>query len=117
MLGLVPPHDHGEQRRLLLPPTRHRHPEHGPGRSLTPCAAPSGSSVRLPAKLTLGSVMPLPSWITWARRENEAPTTRALAARTRSLAMSPASPGDSGAQPRRRSSRCRTSSATALGTV
>jgi hypothetical protein len=31
MLGLVAPHDHGEEGRLLLPPTRHRHPEHGPG--------------------------------------------------------------------------------------
>jgi hypothetical protein len=31
MLGLVPPHDHGEERRLLLPPPRHGHPEHGPG--------------------------------------------------------------------------------------
>src|SRR5215218_10129477 len=31
MLGLVAPHDHGEERRLLLPPARHRHPEHGPG--------------------------------------------------------------------------------------
>src|SRR5215216_4710074 len=31
MLGLVTPHDHGEERRLLLPPPRYRHPEHGPG--------------------------------------------------------------------------------------
>ena len=31
VLGLVPPHDHGEERRLLLAPTRHRHPEDGPG--------------------------------------------------------------------------------------
>jgi hypothetical protein len=31
MLGLVAPDDHGEERRLLLPPARHRHPEHGPG--------------------------------------------------------------------------------------
>ena len=31
MLGLVAPHDHGEERRLLLPPARHGHPEHGPG--------------------------------------------------------------------------------------
>ena len=30
MLGLVAPHDHGEERRLLLPTARHRHPEHGP---------------------------------------------------------------------------------------
>jgi hypothetical protein len=31
MLGLVPPHDHGEERRLLVPPIRNGHPEHGPG--------------------------------------------------------------------------------------
>jgi hypothetical protein len=31
MLGLVLPHDHGEERRLLLPPTRDGYPEHGPG--------------------------------------------------------------------------------------
>src|SRR4030095_7436071 len=31
MLGLVAPHDHGEERRLLLPPTADGHPEHGPG--------------------------------------------------------------------------------------
>ena len=31
MLGLVPPHDDGEERRLLLPSTRHRHPEHRSG--------------------------------------------------------------------------------------
>src|SRR5918992_2962846 len=31
MLGLVAPDDHGEERRLLLPPPRHRDPEHGPG--------------------------------------------------------------------------------------
>src|SRR5215213_4130266 len=31
MLGLVAPHDHGEERRLLLPTVRHGHPEHGPG--------------------------------------------------------------------------------------
>jgi hypothetical protein len=31
MLGLVPPDDHGEERRLLLPSTRHGYPEHGPG--------------------------------------------------------------------------------------
>src|SRR5215208_7120577 len=30
MLGLVPPHDHGEERRLLLPPAAHGHPEHRP---------------------------------------------------------------------------------------
>src|SRR5215211_6702418 len=31
MLGLVAPHDHGEERRLLLPPPRHGHPEAGSG--------------------------------------------------------------------------------------
>src|SRR5215204_4347534 len=31
MLGLVAPHDHGEERRLLLPTVRHGHPEHGLG--------------------------------------------------------------------------------------
>jgi hypothetical protein len=31
VLGLVAPDDHGEERRLLLPPTGYRHPEHGPG--------------------------------------------------------------------------------------
>jgi hypothetical protein len=31
MLGLVTPHDHGEERRLLLPPPTDGHPEHGPG--------------------------------------------------------------------------------------
>src|SRR5829696_5188435 len=31
MLGLVAPEDHGEERRLLLPPTADGHPEHGPG--------------------------------------------------------------------------------------
>src|SRR5215216_7149695 len=31
MLGLVTPHDHREERRLLLPPPRYRNSEHGPG--------------------------------------------------------------------------------------
>src|SRR5215207_11006514 len=31
MLGLVAPDDDGEERRLLLPPARDGHPEHGPG--------------------------------------------------------------------------------------
>jgi len=31
VLGLVAPDDHGEERRLLLPPTADGHPEHGPG--------------------------------------------------------------------------------------
>jgi hypothetical protein len=60
VLGLVPLDDHGEERRLLLPPTRH-----GPrnmARAIPPSVElTSGSSVRLPAKLTLASVMPLPS--------------------------------------------------------
>jgi len=30
VLGLVAPHDHGEERRLLLPATGDGHPEHGP---------------------------------------------------------------------------------------
>src|SRR5215208_3517102 len=30
MLGLVPPHDHGEERGLLVLPGADRHPEHGP---------------------------------------------------------------------------------------
>jgi hypothetical protein len=42
VLGLVPPHDHGEERRLLLPPTRHCHPG-DPGLGV----ATSGSSVGL----------------------------------------------------------------------
>jgi hypothetical protein len=31
MLGLVPPHGHGEERCLLVPPTADGHPEPGPG--------------------------------------------------------------------------------------
>jgi hypothetical protein len=31
VLGLVAPHDHGEERRLLLPPTRLLHPQHRSG--------------------------------------------------------------------------------------
>jgi hypothetical protein len=31
MLGLVAPHDHGDEGRLLLPPAAHRDSEHGPG--------------------------------------------------------------------------------------
>jgi hypothetical protein len=31
MLGLVAPHDDGEERRLLLPTATDGHPEHGPG--------------------------------------------------------------------------------------
>jgi len=29
MLGLVAPHEHGEERRLQLPPAGYGHPEHG----------------------------------------------------------------------------------------
>ena len=64
MLGLVAPHNHGEERRLLLPPARHRHPEHGPG-DPAPACRNSGSSVRLPAKLTLASVMVHPPRTVW----------------------------------------------------
>jgi hypothetical protein len=46
VLGLVPPHDQGEERRLLLQPTRHRHPEHRPGDPALGVAT-SGSSVGL----------------------------------------------------------------------
>jgi hypothetical protein len=51
VLGLVAPHDHGEERRLLLPPPRDRHPEHGPGdlyagRMPESRALPAGESQR-----------------------------------------------------------------------
>jgi hypothetical protein len=42
-----------------LPAARHRDPEHGPGDPASVCRS-SGSSVRLPAKLTLASFMVLP---------------------------------------------------------
>src|SRR4029453_3206132 len=42
MLGLVAPHDHGEERRLLLPATRHRPPGTWPGRSRSRCAVARG---------------------------------------------------------------------------
>jgi hypothetical protein len=61
MLGLVAPHDHGEERRLLLPPPGDGHPEPGPGDAAF-VERTSGSSARVPAKLTLGSVMVHPSW-------------------------------------------------------
>ena len=61
MLGLVPPDDHGEERRLLLPPIGHRHPEHGPGDAAL--GVPQlGVVGEVAAKLTLASVMLLPSW-------------------------------------------------------
>jgi hypothetical protein len=55
MLGLVAPHDHGEERHPLLPATGHGHPE---GRSCDAAlgVADLGVSVRLPAKLTLASI-------------------------------------------------------------
>jgi hypothetical protein len=52
VLGLVAPDDHGEERRLQLPPTRHRHPEHGPGdptrsrRCATSTSWPTGTPPR-----------------------------------------------------------------------
>ena len=56
MLGLVAPHNRSEERRLLLPPSP------TPRRNTAWATPPSvcrnsGSSVRLPAKLTLASVM------------------------------------------------------------
>jgi hypothetical protein len=59
MPGLVTPVDHGVERRLLLPTARHRHPDLA--RAMPPSVErTSGSSVRLPAKLTAASVMVLP---------------------------------------------------------
>jgi hypothetical protein len=31
VLGLAAPHDHGEERRFLFPPSGHGHPEHRSG--------------------------------------------------------------------------------------
>jgi hypothetical protein len=60
MLGLVPPHDHGEERRLLVPPTADDHPEPGP--SDAALGVPQLWVVgEVAAKLTLGSVMVHPS--------------------------------------------------------
>jgi hypothetical protein len=65
MLGLVAPHDHGEEGRLLLPPTRHA--TRNTARAIPPSVCrSSGSSVRLPAKLTLASVMVLPLPGAWS---------------------------------------------------
>jgi hypothetical protein len=62
MLGLVAPEDHGEEGRLLLPPTRDGHPEHGPGDPAV--GVPQFGVVgEVPAKLTLASVMAHPSWM------------------------------------------------------
>ena len=60
MLGLVAPHGHGEERRLLLLAAADDHSEHG---SCDPALGvlDLGSPVRLPAKLTLAAVMVLPS--------------------------------------------------------
>ena len=65
MLGLVSPHDHGEERRLLLPPTADGYPEHGPGAMPPSVERTSGWLVRLPAKLMAGSVMVLPLPVAW----------------------------------------------------
>jgi hypothetical protein len=64
MLGLVAPDDDGEERRLLLPAAGDGHPEHGRAMPASVCRS-SGSSVRLPAKLTFGSVMVLPLSGAW----------------------------------------------------
>jgi hypothetical protein len=60
MLGLVVRHDLGEERRLLLPPAAHGHPEGRSGDAAVG-VADLGWSVRLPAKLTAASVMVCPS--------------------------------------------------------
>jgi hypothetical protein len=61
MLGLVPPHDHGEERCLLVPPTADGHPEHGPG-DATLGVADLGlvGEVAGEADARLGHVLPLP---------------------------------------------------------
>jgi hypothetical protein len=61
MLGLVAPHDDGEERRLLLPPPDTATRKMARAMPASVCRS-SGSSVRLPAKLTAASVMVLPSW-------------------------------------------------------
>jgi hypothetical protein len=60
MLGLVAPHDDGEERRRLLPAARHRHPEHGPGDPGLGVPQP-GVVGEVAGKLTLASVMVRPS--------------------------------------------------------
>jgi hypothetical protein len=64
MLGLVAPHDYGEERRLLLPPPGDGHPSMARAIPDSVCRS-SGSSVRLPAKLTAASVMVLPLPDAW----------------------------------------------------
>jgi hypothetical protein len=61
MLGLVPPDDHGEERRFLLPPTRHGHPEHGPG-DPTLGVPQLGVVGEVAGKLTAAWLIMLPSW-------------------------------------------------------
>ncbi len=57
-------HDHGEERRLLVPPATEGHRNVARAIPLSVCRS-SGSSVRLPAKLTLASVMILPLPVAW----------------------------------------------------
>jgi hypothetical protein len=64
VLGLVAPDDHGEERRLLLPPTRHCHPEHGPS-DATLGVADLGVIGEVAAKLTPAWVMVLPLPVAW----------------------------------------------------
>ena len=62
MLGLVAPHDHGVERRLLLRRPDAATQSTAPGApALGLGVADLGSSLRLPAKLTLASVMVLSS--------------------------------------------------------
>jgi hypothetical protein len=56
VLGLVPPHDHGEERPLLLPPTRHRYPEPGPGD-----AAVGGADLGLVRGVLLAAALAAPA--------------------------------------------------------
>jgi hypothetical protein len=86
VVGLVAPHDHGEERRLLLPPTRHRHPEHGPGdpglgvADLGVVGEVAGEADARLGHCGWGSGMPStvrPDPSTRGVVENEAPTTSA----------------------------------------
>jgi hypothetical protein len=65
VLGLVAPHDHGEERRLLLSRRLLTATRNMALAMLLSVCRSSGSSVRLPAKLTLGSVMVLPLSVAW----------------------------------------------------
>jgi hypothetical protein len=62
VLGLVPPHDHGEERRLLIPPTADGHPEHGWGDPGLGVADLGLVGEVAKGCLTAASVMVLPSW-------------------------------------------------------